>query len=120
LLRGESGVIPAGARGAAGRPASSPSGADIVRPRPCDEAAGVRRERARRDLCRHGRLELCAVCLGDGRHRLVIGTLDVDAVEFGACLAIGAVHRLGLTFASTRRVLLPSEDVFLATLGLGD
>lgn len=58
--------------------------------------------------------------MGDGRRRLVIGTLDVDAVEFGACLAIGAVHRLGLTFASARRVLLPSEDVFLATLGLGD
>lgn len=45
---------------------------------------------------------------------------NVDAIELGACLAVGAVYRLGLTFASARRVLLPSEDVFLAALGLGD
>ena len=51
---------------------------------------------------------------------IVFGSLDVDAIELGACLAVGAVYRLGRTFASARRVLLPSEDTFLATLDLGD
>lgn len=98
----------------------APRGADVVRPRPCDEVAGVWRERARRDLCRHGRFEPCAVRLGDGGHGLVVGSLDVNAIELGARLAVGAVYRLGFTFASARRVLLPSEDVFLATLDFGD
>lgn len=95
-------------------------GADVVRPRPCDEVAGVRRERAGGHQRLHTRFEPCAVRLCDGRHGIVVGTLDVDAIELGACLAVGAVYRLGLTFASAWRVLLPSEDAFLATPGLGD
>lgn len=96
-----------------------PAGSDVVSPRAQHEVAGVGGEGPRLDLCGHLGDEPRLVGLGYGWHGGVVGVLDVDAVEFRARLAVGAVHGLGLAPAALRRVLHPAQDVLLAAPHLG-
>ena len=99
--------------------ACPPAGSDVVSPRAQHEVAGVGGERSRLDLCGHLGDEPRLVGLGYGGYGRVVGVLDVDAVEFRARLAVGAVHGLGLAPAALRRVLHPAQDVLLAASHLG-